>query len=219
MTANDQSTFWDSIPTALRQAIELAVPAQILQDKLPLPEHPSTLASKYTQLETLLRDTVEQEHQPIPPSNNQYIHHQPPETPHTSALFPLAMLQTEIHHYTAAESTWLTLLSANHPSQPNLAAMSNLIDVLNLQHKYAEAEALAMKLLPLLQNTLGENSPQALGCMRKSMLSLVGQDKGDGAKEVLLKGLELVATIGDSDVKMDEEDAMQDMATRIASVV
>jgi hypothetical protein len=55
--------------------------------------------------------------------------------------------------------------------------------------------------------------------MRKSMLSLVGQDKGDEAKEVLLKGLELVATIGDSDVKMDEEDAMQDMATRIASVV
>jgi hypothetical protein len=215
MTTNNQSTFWESIPTSLRHAIELTVPTQTLQDKLPLSIQPTTLTTRYTQLETLLKDLASQEHQPIPPSNNQYIHHQPPESPHISALFPLAMLQTEIHHYTAAESTWLTLLSANHPSQPNLAAMSNLNDVLNLQHKYAEAEGLALELLPLLQSRLGEGSPQSLGCMRKLMESLVGQERGDEAREVLQKGEKLVATIGDEDVKREEADAMQDMAEKI----
>jgi hypothetical protein len=118
------------------------------------------------------------------------------------------MLQTEIHHYTAAESTWRTLLSTTASSRPDIAAASNLIGVLNLQHKYSEAETLAVELLPLLHIKVGENSSQALGCMRKLVLSSVGHDKGDEAREVLSKGLELVATIGDGNVRREEEDAM-----------
>jgi hypothetical protein len=217
MNTNDQSIFWESVPTSLRNAIEHAVPASILQDRLSLSTQPDTLASKYTLLESLLKDIIKQEYQTTHLSNNQFNHHQS-KTLHISALFPLAMLQTESHHYTAAESTWRTLLSTTLPSQPDLAAMSNLIDVLNLQHRYSEADTLAVELLPVIQNKLGENSPQSLGCMRKLMLSLVEQGKGVEAREVLQKGVELVGTISDEDVNKEEQDAMREMAGRIDSL-
>jgi hypothetical protein len=54
--------------------------------------------------------------------------------------------------------------------------------------------------------------------MRKSMLSLVGQERGGEARKVLQEGLELVATMSDGDTKKDEEDAMQEMAEKIDSL-
>jgi predicted Zn-dependent protease len=206
MTLTHQSSFWDSIPTALRQSVELAIPAQILRTRLPASS--PNLATEYTQLESLLKDVAAQDHLPS--------QSQSPSFQRTSALFPLAMLYTETRDYAAAESTYRTLLST---SPSDLAAMSNLIEVLNLQHKYVEAQTLSMDLLPLLQRKLGENSPQSLGCMRKLALSLIGQNKGGEAREILERGMELVATIKDNGVRNDEEDAMQEMAKRTNSVV
>lgn len=55
--------------------------------------------------------------------------------------------------------------------------------------------------------------------MPKLMLSLVGQAKRDEAREVYQRGVELVATIVDNDLKEDEDVAMQDMGARIDSLV
>ena len=207
MTLTHQSSFWDSIPTALRQSVELAIPPQILLIRLPISSHPN-LASKYTQIGYLFKDLAAQDHLPslirvISPA-------------HISVLFPLAILYTETENYAAAESTYRTLLSTT-PS--DLAAMSNLIEVLNLQHRCPEAETLSIKLLPVLQSKLGENSPQSLGCVRKLMFSLIGQNKRGEAREVLKRGVELIATIEDDGVRIDEENAMEDLAERIDSVV
>jgi predicted Zn-dependent protease len=199
MAINDQSSFWDSIPTSLRQSVELAIPPQTLRTRLP-PSSPN-LASRYTQLEYLLKDVAAQDHLP---SQTEVT-----SPAHISALFPLAMLYIETKDYAAAESTYRTLLST---SPSDLAAMSNLIEVLNLQHKYPEAQSLSMDLLPLLQSKLGEISPQSLGCMRELMLSLIGQNKRGEAREILERGMELVATIKDNGVRNDEEDAMQEIA-------
>jgi hypothetical protein len=98
MTTNDQSTFWRSIPPALRHTIELAVPAQKINDTICLSTQSTSLASKYSILETLLKDTAKQDGQITRPSNDQSSSN----TPHISILFPLAMLQTEPHNYTAA---------------------------------------------------------------------------------------------------------------------
>lgn len=205
MIINNQSSFWDSIPTALRQSVELAIPPQTLRADIFSLSYPN-LATTYTQLECLLKDLAAQEHLPNQPQS------QTSSPQRTSALFPLAMLYTETKDYAAAEMTYRTLLSTT-PS--DLAAMSNLIEVLNLQHKYPEAQSLSMDLLPLLQSKLGETSPQSLGCMRKLMLSLIGQDKGSEAREALKRGVDVIATIEDDGERNDEEDALQEMAWRI----
>lgn len=83
--------------------------------------------------------------------------------------------------------------------------MSNLIEVLTLQHKYPEAETLALKLLPLLQREMGENSPQALGCMRKLMLSLVGQGKKEEARGLWPRGVELIAMMLSEEPRLCEK--------------
>jgi hypothetical protein len=85
----------------------------------------TSLASKNSILEALLKDTAKQEGQTTQPSNDQSSSN----TPHIPPLFPLAMLQTETHNYTAAISFYRTLLSAD---LANLAAVSNLIYILNL---------------------------------------------------------------------------------------
>lgn len=213
MTSNDQNIFWESIPSALRNAVELTVPPKLLQARLSLSKPPSDLATRYTQLEFLLKDDISHDEQVISD------HDKTPASPHPSPLFPLALLYTETLNYAAAEEIWRTFLSIPHASGPGLAAMSNLIEVLISQHKYPEAEKLSKELLPLLQRELGENSPQALGCMRKLMLSLIGQGKREEAKGVYQNGIELAATIEDDGLKKDEEEAMQEMAEKIESVV
>lgn len=213
MTSDNQSVFWDSISTTLRHAVELAIPPQLLQSKLYLSEPPRDLATKNAQLESFLKAIIAQDQQ----SNTN--HDQTPATQRLSPVFPLALLYSETHRYTAAEELWRTLLRKPCASKSGLAVKSNLIEVLNLQHKYPEAETLSLELLPPLQREMGENSPQALGCMRKLMLSLVGQGKGDEARLVYPRGVELVATIVDNDLKGDEDVAMQEMGARIASLV
>ncbi|KAH0355942.1 hypothetical protein KCU83_g1465, partial [Aureobasidium melanogenum] len=208
MSEDNLSTFWDSIPQNLRDAVEQAIPANILQQRLSVLKDPGSLETKYTQLEQLLKEMINQEYQTKQSSDHQ-------TNPQSSALFPLAMLQTETKQYAAAEETYRKLLATNPPSRPDLAAMSNLIDVLNLQHKYAEAQKMALQVLPLLQKELGVNSPQYLGCMRKLIASLVGQNKSGEARVMYQKGMDLVATISDGDVKKEEGDAMQEMSRKI----
>lgn len=214
MIQDAQFTFWDSIPENLRNAIEQAVPANMLEEKLSNSASFGPLESRYTQLEHLLRDMIDQESQ-----SNQRSEHQTTgqstRNSQISALFPLAMLQTETKQYAAAEESYRQLLATNPPSRPDLAATSNLINVLNLQHKYAEAQKMSMQVLPLLQKEFGANSPQYLGCMRKLMESLVGQNKGQEARQLYQKGLNLVATISDGDIRKEEVDAMQEMGRRI----
>ncbi|CAD0114902.1 unnamed protein product [Aureobasidium uvarum] len=213
MVTNDLSTFWESIPSNLRNAIEQAVPAHILEERLSIFTNPMTLTYIYAQLEDLLQDMVAAETRPAQPSDNGTSTHQ--VDPRISALFPLAMLQTEMKHYAAAEKSWRGLLYISPPLGLDLAAMSNLIDVLNLQHKYAKAEILSKRLMPLLQAELGDNSPQYLGVMRKLMESLTGQGKKDEARQVYQRNMELVGTISDSNIKKDEVDALQEMITKI----
>ncbi|KAG9643391.1 hypothetical protein KCU64_g11782, partial [Aureobasidium melanogenum] len=208
MGEDNLSTFWDSIPQNLRDAVEQAIPANILQQRLSVLKDPGSLETKYTQLEQLLKEMINQKYQTKQSSDHQ-------TNPQPSALFPLAMLQTETKQYNAAEETYRKLLATNPPSRPDLAAMSNLIDVLNLQHKYAEAQKMALQVLPLLQKELGVNSPQYLGCMRKLIASLVGQNKSGEARVMYQKGMDLVATISDGDVKKEEGDAMQEMSRKI----
>ncbi|CAD0089770.1 unnamed protein product [Aureobasidium vineae] len=213
MSTNNLSEFWVSIPSNLRNAIEQAVPAQILKERLTIFTNPMTLVFKYTQLEDLLQDMVAAKTRPRQPSDNETSADQ--STPKVSALSPLAMLQTEMKHYAAAEKSWRGLLYISAPSRTDLAAMSNLIDVLNLQHKHAQAETFSLRLIPLLQAELGENSPQSLGVMRKLMESLVGQGKKEEARQVYQRSMELVVTISDSDIKKDEADALQEMVRKI----
>ncbi|KAG9520445.1 hypothetical protein KCV07_g4281, partial [Aureobasidium melanogenum] len=213
MAENTQSTFWDSIPDNLRNAVQQAIPANILQERLSLSTEPESLQSKYTQLERILKETINHEEQTKQSSAQQT---NPAQS--SNALFPLAMLQVETKQYTAAEETYRELLAANPPSRPNLAAMSNLIDVLKLQHKHAEAQTMAMQVLPLLQKELGANSPQYLGCMRKLMESLIGQNKSEEARVMYQKGMDLIATISDDDVKKEEGDAMQEIDRKIDSL-
>jgi len=212
MTSNDQSLFWDSISPTLRHAVELAIPPQTLQIKLSLAPLPNDLASKYTHLESLIKDIITRNQHSNP------THDQMSATPHLSPIFPLALLYSETHRYTAAEELWRSLLRTSFTSNSDLAAMSNLIEVLNLQHKYPEAEILALELLPLLQRELGENSPRALGCLRKLMLSLVGQGRKEEAREVYTRGVELVASIEDYGLRKDEGEAMHEMGQRIDSL-
>lgn len=213
MTSHDQSLFWDSFPPALRHAVELAIPPQTLQTRL-FPASPlSDLTTIYTQLESLLKDIIAQDQHPNP------THNQTPATSHLSPVLPLALLYSETNRYITAEELWRSLLRTPYTSKSDLAAMSNLIEVLNLQHKYPEAETLALELLPLLQRELGENSPQPLGCMRKLMLSLVGQGKKEEARGIWPRDVELIATIGDEGLRKDEDEAMQEMGLRIDSMV
>ncbi|KAH0376388.1 hypothetical protein KCU92_g9798, partial [Aureobasidium melanogenum] len=218
MAENTQSTFWDSIPDNLRNAVQQAIPANILQERLSLSTEPESLQSKYTQLERTLKETINHEEQTKQSSAQQNNPAQSSNNPQPSALFPLAMLRVETKQYAAAEETYRNIVATNSSSRPDLAAMSNLIDVLNLQHKYAEAQTMAMQVLPLLQKELGVNSPQYLGCMRKLMESLVGQDKGGEARAMYQKGMDLVATISDDGVKKVEGDAMQEMDRKIDSL-
>ncbi|KAG9591185.1 hypothetical protein KCU77_g7366, partial [Aureobasidium melanogenum] len=217
MTRNTQSAFWDSIPDNLRNAVQQAVPSDILQERLSLSEEPGTLDSRYMQLEHLLKETINEEDR-SKRSSEQTNPAQSTSHPKPSALFPLAMLQVETKQYTAAEETYRKILAANTPSRPDLAAMSNLIDVLNLQHKYTEAQTMAMQVLPLLQKEFGVNSPQYLGCMRKLMESLVGQNKSGEARVMYERGTDLVATMSDGDVKKEECDAMLEMGRKIDSL-
>ncbi|KAG9637793.1 hypothetical protein KCV04_g7138, partial [Aureobasidium melanogenum] len=175
MTRNTQSAFWDSIPDNLRNAVQQAVPSDILQERLSLSEEPGTLDSRYMQLEHLLKETINEEDR-SKRSSEQTNPAQSTSHPKPSALFPLAMLQVETKQYTAAEETYRKILAANTPSRPDLAAMSNLIDVLNLQHKYTEAQTMAMQVLPLLQKEFGVNSPQYLG----SSAQIGGDDHQNG---------------------------------------
>ncbi|KAH0018176.1 hypothetical protein KCU78_g7268, partial [Aureobasidium melanogenum] len=218
MAENTRSAFWDSIPDNLRNAVEQAIPANILRERLSLSTEPGTLDSRYKQLERILKETINQEEQTEQSSAQQTNPAQSSNNPQPSALFPLAMLQVETKQYTVAEETYRELLAANPPSRPNLAAMSNLIDVLNIQHKYPEAQTMAMQVLPLLQKELGANSPQYLGCMRKLMESLVEQNKSEEARVMYQKGMDLVATISDDDVKKEEGDAMQEIDRKIDSL-
>ncbi|KAH0371999.1 hypothetical protein KCU65_g1618, partial [Aureobasidium melanogenum] len=215
MIKNTQSTFWDSIPSNLRNAIEQTIPAKTLQDRLFLYEKSESLDRRYAQLEYLLKEIINQEHQPKQPSNRQLTPTQDTNHPQASLLFPLAMLQTETKQYDLAEETYRQILITN-PS--DLAASSNLISVLNFQHKYADAERIAMQILPLLQNHFGASSSQYLGCMRKLMESLVGQGKGGEERKLWKRGMELVATIGDEEVKKEESDAMEELGRKIDSL-
>ncbi|KAG9963096.1 hypothetical protein KCU61_g3890, partial [Aureobasidium melanogenum] len=214
MAENNQSAFWESIPDNLRNAVQQAVPPNILQEKLSLSTEPGSLETRYMQLERLLQETIDQKEQTERPSG-QTNPVQTTSNPQPSALFPLAMLQTETKQYTTAEGTYRQILATNSSSRPDLAAMSNLIDELNFQHKYADAQKMAMQVLPLLQKELGVNSPQYLGCMRKLIASLVGQNKSGEARVMYQKGMDLVATISDGDVKKEEGDAMQEMSRKI----
>ncbi|KAK6000114.1 hypothetical protein QM012_004102 [Aureobasidium pullulans] len=216
MVENKQSLFWESMPGSLRNAVEQTVPADVLE-KLYLSTKSKTLERKYEQLEHLLQDLVNQQNQIKQPSTaDQAIPSQTTNNPHLSASFALAILQMETKQYTEAEETYREILAANpSSSRPDLAATSNLIDVLNVQHKYAEAQTTAMQVLPLLQNELGANSPQYLGCTRKLMESLVGQDKGEEARKMYQRGMDLAATIRDDQVKKEEIDAMQEMGRKI----
>lgn len=210
MTSNDQLPFWTSIPPSLRQAVELAIPPQLLQARLSQSESPNTLATRYTQLEVLLKEYVAEE---------QSLKKTPaPATQPLSPLFPLALLCMETARYPAAEDLWRTLLPTPPHSNSDPAITSNLIEVLNIQHKYAEAERLSIQLLPLLQRELGQSSPQALGLLRKLMLSLVGQDKREKAREVWKRGEELVAMIDDAELRRDEEDALSEVTEKIDSL-
>lgn len=211
MADNTQSAFWESIPSNLRNAVEQAISTNVLEEKLSLSKESGSLENRYAQLERLLTDMAAQEVQDKQSSGHQ-------TTQQISALFPLAMLQTGTNQYAAAEDTYRKLLTASPTSQPDLAATSNLIDVLNHQHKYAEAQSLSMQVLPLLQKELGATSPQYLGCMRKLMESLVGQGKGGEARQLLQRGMDLVSTIGDDDVKEEEVEAMQEMGRKIDSL-
>ncbi|KAG9678627.1 hypothetical protein KCU99_g910, partial [Aureobasidium melanogenum] len=217
MAEDTQSAFWDSIPDNLRNAVEQAIPANILQERLSLSTKPGTLDSRYKQLERILKETINHEEQ-TKQSSEQTDPAQSTSHPKPSALFPLAMLQVETKQYAAAEETYRNIVATNSSSRPNLAAMSNLIDVLNIQHKYPEAQTMAMQVLPLLQKELGANSPQYLGCMRKLMESLVGQRKSGEARVMYQKGMDLVATISDDDVKKEEGDAMQEIDRKIDSL-
>jgi hypothetical protein len=208
MAVNNQSMFWESIPSASRHTIQLAVPTQELKNTISVSPHPTTLAARYILLESLLQDVAAQEHQTTQRSNKPHNS----SIPHVSPLFPLAMLQTETHNCTAAEQTYRTLLST---APANLAAMSNLTHVTNLQHKHAEAHTLATELLPLFQTALGENSPQVLGYMRELTLSLVGLGRGQEARAVYQRGVVLVAGISNKELRKDEEDAMQEMGRNI----
>lgn len=217
MAANTQSTFWESISESVRNGVEQAVPSNMLEEKLSSSASLGTLESRYTQLEHLLKDMVDQGNQSKQRSE-EAASVQSTRNPQILALFPLAMIQCEMKQYAAAEEIYRQLLAMNPPSRPDLAAASNLIDVLNLQHKYAEAQTMSMQVLPLLQKEFGADSPQYLGCMRKLVESLVGQNKSEEARQLYQKGLNLVATINDGDVRKEEDDAMQEMGRRVGAL-
>lgn len=210
MTSNDQLPFWTSIPPSLRQAVELAIPGPMFQARLSQSEPPNTLATRYAQLKVLLKEYVAEE--------QSYKKTPAPATQPLSPLFPLALLCMETARYPAAEDRWRTLLPTPPHSNSDPAITSNLIEVLNIQHKYPEAERLSMQLSPPLQRELGQSSPQALGLLRKLMLSLVGQDKREKAREVWKRGEELVAMIDDAELRRDEADALSEVTEKIDSL-
>ncbi|KAH0348486.1 hypothetical protein KCU81_g3223, partial [Aureobasidium melanogenum] len=213
MAEDTRPAFWDAIPINLRNAIEQTVPATILQEKLPKSTEPESLQDKYKQLERLLKNLIRQEERANQRSARQPNQPQPVNPRPSSLIFPLAMLQTETKQYNLAEETYREILLANPPFGFDIAAGSNLIEVLNLQQKYAEAQRLGMQVLSQILKQLGMNSPQYLGCMRKVMQSLIGQNKGWEARQLWKRGMELVASIGDEWVK--ESDAMQEMGRKI----
>ncbi|KAG9688398.1 hypothetical protein KCU76_g9642, partial [Aureobasidium melanogenum] len=141
-TENTESTFWDFIPSNLRNAIEQTVPATILQEKLPKSTEPESLQDQYKQLERLLENLIRQEERTNQRSARQPNQPQPANPRPSSLLFPLAMLQTETDQYNLAEEIYRKILLANPPFGSDIAAGSNLIEVLNLQQKYAEAQRL-----------------------------------------------------------------------------
>ncbi|KAG9952365.1 hypothetical protein KCU85_g2110, partial [Aureobasidium melanogenum] len=141
MAEDTQPAFWDAIPINLRNAIERTVPATILQEKLPSSTEPSTLEGKYKHLEHLLKRLIHQERNNLR-SERQTNQPEPTNPPPSSLFFPLAMLYTETKQYSLAEETYREILLANPPFGSDIAAGSNLIEVLNLQHKYTEAQRL-----------------------------------------------------------------------------
>ena len=86
--------------------------------------------------------------------------------------------------------------------------------MLNKQGKYAEAEEVLRGLLPLLQNRMGMDSPQSLGCMRHLMEAVGGQGRWEEAREMCEEGLGLVDGMGGEE-KGAEMEAMTEMEKKI----
>ncbi|KAG9840649.1 hypothetical protein KCU98_g2982, partial [Aureobasidium melanogenum] len=122
MTKDTQSAFWNSIPSSLRNAVEQAVPSDMLQETLSLLKDPGSLETRYTQPEHFLKETINQEYQTKQSSEHRRTPDQSTNNPQRPpTLFPLAMLQTETKQYTAAEGTYRQILAANPPSRPDSA--------------------------------------------------------------------------------------------------
>lgn len=119
------------------------------------------------------------------------------------------------------------------------AMMSNLGFVLNKQGRYAEAEGIQRRLLPLMQSGfkedspqvqmckddkrrkmfrdgLGRESPQALGCLRQMIESSAGHGKYEDARNLNAEGLEIVKSIRlDSPYRANELMEMEKMGEMI----
>ena len=127
----------------------------------------------------------------------------------TRMLHTLGLLQSELGDHPACEKIWRELAPGRVPTQPDLAAISNLAMCLNAQEKYPEAEPLLRTLTPLIQLKIGENSPQALSCYRMLAENLKGQGRSKDAQSLLVDAKALIERIEDEELKKDETEAFQ----------
>jgi tetratricopeptide (TPR) repeat protein len=157
-----------------------------------------------------------------------------------TAVEALATVYLESGRYELAEDHYCRLLTSYEKLYgPDTAwsVMSNLGYLRNKEKRYAEAEGLLRRLLPLLRHGmgkdapqvvacgneklkkvleggLGESSPQALGCARHLMEAVAGQGRFEEAEGMVEEELRVVEGMS-GEYKDEEVVAMKEMKVMI----
>jgi hypothetical protein len=79
------------------------------------------------------------------------------------------------------------VLGKNHPD--TLTSMNNLAVAVEMQSKYAEAEAMHRQTLQLMETVLGKDHPDTLTSMNNLAIALEKQGKGAEAKAVHIRAI------------------------------
>ncbi|KAH6671751.1 hypothetical protein B0J14DRAFT_80215 [Halenospora varia] len=99
-----------------------------------------------------------------------------------------------------AEPVWRGLLriyTKKDPQSPtNLGLTYNLGRSLNMQAKYDEAEPLLKKVLPKLEENLGKESQQVIGCLRELAECVGGLGRLEEARALIEEGKERLSDAG-----------------------